>query len=166
MRTPSRSTRTIPAVTGLAVLLLAACSGTRAEAVALEVEVRARALMPGEPLRVVVVSAEPLATVEGSFLGHTVAMVATDGDDGKRFWSGWAIVALDEKPQAAMVEVHGTTTDGRVGGDDRRISAVGDGAPHHDGAGTGNSTSDGANSFASASTQDSPMVLSQRLWPE
>lgn len=100
---------------GLAVVMAIACSGTRAETVALEVGLRARALVPGEPVRIVVTSPVALASLEGAFLGETVAMVRTGAaGEGDELWSGWAMVALDEEAGPASVEVTGAATDGRT----------------------------------------------------
>jgi murein DD-endopeptidase MepM/ murein hydrolase activator NlpD len=99
---------------GLAIAMAIACSGTRAETVSLDVELRARALVPGEPVRIVVTSPVALASLEGAFLGETVAMVRTGAaGEGGELWSGWAMVALDEEAGPASVEVTGAVTDGR-----------------------------------------------------
>jgi len=104
-----------PAVVGVAILVSVACSGTRAETVDLDVELRARALVPGEPVRIVVTSPEALASVEGTFLGEKIVMVRTGaaGPDGEH-WSGWAMVALDQGAGPTAVEVTGAIADGRV----------------------------------------------------
>jgi murein DD-endopeptidase MepM/ murein hydrolase activator NlpD len=100
---------------GLAIVMAIACSGTRAETVSLEVELRTRALAPGEPVRIVVTSPVALASLEGAFLGEQVAMVRTGGGGGNgEVWSGWAMVALDEGAGPAAVEVTGAAADGRV----------------------------------------------------
>jgi murein DD-endopeptidase MepM/ murein hydrolase activator NlpD len=103
-----------PALVGGAILLALACGPTRAETIDLEVEVRARQLSPGEPVRIVVTSPEALTSLEGRFLGETVAMVrtGTDGQKGER-WSGWAMVALDQAAGAAAAEMTGISADGR-----------------------------------------------------
>ena len=104
-----------PAVVGVAILVSVACSGARAETVDLGVELRARALVPGEPVRIVVTSPEALASVEGTFLGEKIVMVRTGaaGPDGEH-WSGWAMVALDQGAGPTAVEVTGAIADGRV----------------------------------------------------
>jgi len=106
------------AVVALAILLAASCSRTGAETVTLEVVVLARSVAPGEPVRVVVTSPEPLLTLAGTFLGRNVSMLRTEprvegANDTREHWSGWAMVSLEQAPGPAVVEVEGKTPDGR-----------------------------------------------------
>jgi hypothetical protein len=105
------------------VLLLAlagagcSSSGARVEAspgvVPLDVEVRARAVAPGEPLRIVVYSPEPLVSLEGRFLDRPVGFVRSGGGHGaKEGWSGWTLVDLDRSPGPAVLEVRGRARSG------------------------------------------------------
>jgi murein DD-endopeptidase MepM/ murein hydrolase activator NlpD len=92
---------------GLAPALLAA------DDLPVAISVHARAVAPGEPLRVTVTSPEPLESVEARFLGRTVFMVRVgDSDEGER-WSGWAMVGLDEKPGITVLELTGASVSGR-----------------------------------------------------
>lgn len=97
------------------MLLAAACSGTRAETVALAVGIHSRAVAPGEPVRLVVSSPEPLASLGATFLGEQIAMirVAPAECGAPERWSGWAMVALDGEPGPAVIVVAGATHDGR-----------------------------------------------------
>jgi murein DD-endopeptidase MepM/ murein hydrolase activator NlpD len=105
------------AVAAVAVVLAVGCSGTRAETVLLHVDLRARAVAPGEPVRIVVASPEPLSSLAGSFLGEEIAMIRT-GQEGEgpaeERWSGWAMVDLDHPAGPALIEVSGSTPDGRA----------------------------------------------------
>ncbi len=93
----------------LAVVWLSLCCTSAAGVVPLEVEVRARALAPGEPVRVAVRSPEPLTSLDCSFLGLDIHM--SPHEDRSR-WSGWAIIALDQEPVTAAVEASGRTVSG------------------------------------------------------
>jgi murein DD-endopeptidase MepM/ murein hydrolase activator NlpD len=97
------------------VLLAAGFAGTRAETVDLAVEIHTRAVAPGEPVRLVVSSPEPLASLGATFLGEPIAMIRTVSADGAapERWSGWAMVALDGEPGSAVFVVSGATPDGR-----------------------------------------------------
>jgi murein DD-endopeptidase MepM/ murein hydrolase activator NlpD len=78
------------------------------------IDLRARQLLPGEPVRIEVTSAEPIESLEAEFLDRPVFLVREDGDrPGWERWSGWAIITLDEKPGPAVVEAHGRTRTGR-----------------------------------------------------
>ncbi len=93
----------------VAALGLAVASGAaRGEApVALTIELRARAVAPGEPVRVVVRAPEPLASLTGTFLGKPVFFARAGERDGQEEWSGWTAVPLDRKPGAAAVDLKG-----------------------------------------------------------
>lgn len=99
----------------LPLCLLALAAGPLASTLPVSIEVRARAVSPGEPVRIQVVSDEPLETVEGDFLGRTVHMVRVGhGADGRELWSGWSMVDLDQEPGPVAVEVRGTSAGGRA----------------------------------------------------
>ena len=80
----------------------------------LEVSVRAREIAPGEPLRVLVRSTVPLASLEGQFLEQQVYMVRESAADGGDVWSGWTMVALDQEAVEAAIDLKGTRTDGKT----------------------------------------------------
>jgi murein DD-endopeptidase MepM/ murein hydrolase activator NlpD len=79
-----------------------------------EVTVQARAVAPGEPIRVVVRAGEPFASLGGRFLGEKVFLSRAGAGpaDGAETWSGWAVVPLDRKPGAATIDLIGTTASG------------------------------------------------------
>jgi len=79
----------------------------------LRIEVRARAIAPGEPVRLIVDTPIPLASLEGEFLDHAVSMERTEVLDGGERWSGWAMVDLDESPGTATVAIRGVDVEGR-----------------------------------------------------
>lgn len=93
------------------------CSSSRAETVPLKVELRARAVAPGEPVRVVVHAPAKLASLHATFLGESVFMMRagdpTDEAVAAEVWSGWGMVGLDQTPGPVAVEVRGSTEDGR-----------------------------------------------------
>lgn len=76
--------------------------------------VRARAVAPGEPVRIVVRATEPLSELSGRFLGATVFLTreAPAGADGAETWSGWAAVPLGQKAGAATIDLTGRTASG------------------------------------------------------
>ena len=90
-------------------LALAGCAPVGADDPAPLIEFRARELAPGEPLRVLVTSELPLVELRARFLGEELFL--TRGEDG-RAWSGWAMIALDQRPGPAEVEVAGVREDG------------------------------------------------------
>lgn len=114
-----RSTGTWRAIALLACLLAAGagCSPSLAESVPLSVELRARAVAPGEPVRVAVRSPVELASLQATFLGEPVFMMRTGspGDEVSpaEVWTGWGMVGLDQEAGPTAVEVRGATVDGR-----------------------------------------------------
>ena len=76
--------------------------------------VLARAIAPGEPIRIVVRAGEPLASLGGRFLGQAIflARAGAGPADGGETWSGWAVVPLDRKAGAATIDLTGTTAAG------------------------------------------------------
>jgi len=89
----------------LLVALAVSCAGAAPPA-PLEIALHARAVAPGEPVRIDVRSAQALASLHCEFLGRTVYM--TPRDEGTA-WSGWAMIDLDQAPVDAAVEVSGLT---------------------------------------------------------
>ncbi len=120
---PPRSRRRpalLAALALLALLALPAAGDTCAGVTPLSVEVRARALAPTEPLRIVARSPEPLAELRGSFLGRPVFMQPDDA----RTWSGWAMIEWDRRPGPAVVELSGTTSGGGEARGTHAVSVV------------------------------------------
>jgi murein DD-endopeptidase MepM/ murein hydrolase activator NlpD len=91
----------------LAAPLLAAPSST-----ALEVIAHARAMVPGEPVRIVVRSPERLSGARATFLGADVPLVRVAAST--EAWCGFATIDLDRGPGTAAIEVTGTTANGEV----------------------------------------------------
>ncbi|NIP80442.1 MAG: peptidoglycan DD-metalloendopeptidase family protein, partial [Gemmatimonadetes bacterium] len=79
----------------------------------LSVEVHARALAPGEPLRLEVRAEEPLAELAGSLLGEPVFLTRSVGRGAGERWSGWSMIPLDQTAGMATVEIQGRTARGR-----------------------------------------------------
>lgn len=106
------------------------CSGASAGTVALEVNLRSRSPAPGEPVRLVVDSPVPLASLSATFLDREIFMVhAEDGAAGPgetppERWSGWAMIGLDREPGMAAVEVEGLATDGRPAAGTRAVTIL------------------------------------------
>lgn len=94
--------RSVPA---LALVLLTALPAT-----ALSVEIRARAIAPGEPVRIVVETERELAELDASFLGRDVAF----HPDGAGHWAGWSLVALDAEAGLSVLELQGRLADGSL----------------------------------------------------
>ena len=90
---------------------------------AIRVEIRARETAPGEPVRVVVRTKEPLASLVGSFLDRPLFFVEdpSPGAAPGTSWSAWAVVELDRRPGKALVEASGAT---RAGGTVRGSAVV------------------------------------------
>jgi len=79
-----------------------------------DVDVKARGIRPGEPVRIEVTSPAPLRSLQGEFLGREVFMVRTRSQPGgEETWSGWSMIDLDGKPGPAAVDVSGVAADGR-----------------------------------------------------
>jgi murein DD-endopeptidase MepM/ murein hydrolase activator NlpD len=74
----------------------------------LSIDVRARAIAAGEPLRIVVTSRIPLAAIEAGLDGVPVVLLR----DGVERFSGWSLVPLDAVAGDAVLEVHARTGDG------------------------------------------------------
>jgi murein DD-endopeptidase MepM/ murein hydrolase activator NlpD len=80
---------------------------------AITIEVKARAIAPGEPVRVEVLSPAPLQRLEGRFLDETVFMSRIGSCVDDELWSGWAMVPLDQEPGQATIDMSGEAADGR-----------------------------------------------------
>ncbi len=89
--------------------LFSACSGVAASA-PLAISVRARAVAPGEPLRIVACAAQPLARLSGRFGEEPLAFAPSSADGG--CWSAWAIVPLDAEQGLRALELQGITASG------------------------------------------------------
>jgi len=91
-------------------------SASRPRPTALTIETRARAVAPGEPLRIVVRSSEPLAELAGTFGGDPIFFTpSAEGGPAEslaRDWSAWAAVDLGAKPGKARIEVRGRAAGG------------------------------------------------------
>ena len=99
------------ALAWIALLGPACAEEDRRDPVRLEVRVDARAIAPGEPLRIGVVSNHALESLGATLLGDAVFMTATD-ESGLR-WSGWSMIGLDQEPRTTSIAFRGTTRDGR-----------------------------------------------------
>jgi murein DD-endopeptidase MepM/ murein hydrolase activator NlpD len=103
-----------PVLFWLLAIQLAAVAVRGQDAAEMLVEIRARAVAPGEPLRVVVASPFPLATLEGRFLDRDVFLVREGSTaEGIEVWSGWAMIDLDREDGVAVFEFSGTRADGQ-----------------------------------------------------
>ena len=87
------------------------------------IEVRARAIAPGEAIRIIVRCARPLAEIHATFLGEEVFLSSEDVSAGtgstrarsivpESVWSGWAAIPLDRKPGKERISVQGRTESG------------------------------------------------------
>jgi len=90
-------------------LFFALSAAGSAAAVALEIDVQARVVSAGEPLRVDVHSPVALSKLSGHFLGQPFALLPLG--DG-RHWRGWSLVPLDNEAADATIELRGRTLDG------------------------------------------------------
>jgi murein DD-endopeptidase MepM/ murein hydrolase activator NlpD len=88
----------------------------------LSIEVRARRIAAGEPLRIVVESPEPLASLAGEFLDEPVHMTRVGSDDRGERWSGWSMVPLDEQAGLFAIEMVGVGANGRPAGGSRAVT--------------------------------------------
>jgi len=79
--------------------------------VRLEIRIGARAIAPGEPLRINVSSNCALESLGATLFGDSIYMTAAD-EDGLR-WSGWSMIGLEREPVTASIEFRGTSRDGR-----------------------------------------------------
>jgi murein DD-endopeptidase MepM/ murein hydrolase activator NlpD len=118
-----RSAARIAALVAVALVLVVTAAlrfGSVAEStLPLEVALRARAVAPGEPVRIDVRSDEPLATLSCRFLGREVHMSPHEGEVR---WSGWTLISLDEEGNGGVVEVDGATRAGRPAAGTRAVA--------------------------------------------
>lgn len=102
-----------------------ACGGPPDALVPLEIELAARAVAPGEPLRVQVRSAVPLASAAGRFLGRTVQLTpAPSAGAATTSFSGWAAIDLARAPGIEVLEVQGRTARGQAAAGTRAVRIV------------------------------------------
>lgn len=111
---------------GAVVALLVAPAVAAEATLPLVVELRARQVAPGEPLRIVVRSPGPLARADGRFLGVPVYLAP---DATRTEWSGWSMVALDHSPGTAVLEVGGADPQGRIAAGTRAVTIAEKGFP-------------------------------------
>ncbi|MCP3979454.1 MAG: M23 family metallopeptidase [bacterium] len=81
------------------------------EAPELRVEIRAREIAPGEPLRIDVASDLPLRELSAKLLERPVHFVRVAGADSE-LWSGWSMVELAEPPGTTRLRVRGVSEAG------------------------------------------------------
>jgi murein DD-endopeptidase MepM/ murein hydrolase activator NlpD len=79
----------------------------------LELRLHARAVKPGEPVLVDLLSALPLARAEAVFLGRPVSLLPRSADAGGERWCGWSLVDFDDEPGRTELRVEATTHDGK-----------------------------------------------------
>ena len=73
----------------------------------------ARALEPGEIVRVEVGAATSVAAMKGRFLGAELAFVPEPNPaEGRKSWSAWAVIPLDAKPGTGTYRLSATQADG------------------------------------------------------
>ncbi len=96
----------------LSVLAPAVLAGQPAS-VPVEIAVHARAVAPGEPLRVEVRSPVPLEELHGTFRKRRIAFVRAEGAAPAETWWGWTLVGLDDPAGAALLDVGGRAVGGR-----------------------------------------------------
>ena len=89
-------------------------AGAARGAESLRVELRARAIAPGEPVRIVVVAPRPLAALEGTFLGRPLFFVREKVETKEETWSAFALVGLDDKARRARAAVRARDARGRA----------------------------------------------------
>jgi murein DD-endopeptidase MepM/ murein hydrolase activator NlpD len=76
------------------------------------VTVLARALQPGEPVRLLVKTERSVETVQGRWLEQSLAFFPLDA--GQRQWSAWAVIPLSARAGLTTAEVDVTFIDGAV----------------------------------------------------
>ncbi|HKQ63292.1 MAG TPA: M23 family metallopeptidase [Candidatus Polarisedimenticolaceae bacterium] len=105
----------------LPLATLGACA-LAADSVVLSLDVHARQLAPGEPLRMEVIAPEPLAALEGEFLGRPVFLSRAAGEPER--WVGWTSIGLDDAARTVRLTVHGSTASGREARGERTLSVT------------------------------------------
>lgn len=91
---------------------------------ALTLEVRARELAPGEPIRIVVGSPEPLARIAGELFGEPLAFVPLLGPGAPFRAAAWSLVRLDASPGRERLFVRATPTAGAEQSLERELTIV------------------------------------------
>ncbi len=86
----------------------------------LTIEIHAREIAPGEPVRIVVGGPDDLVEVSGTFLGRDLAFVREDDRNGDR-WDAWGVVDLDRAPGTVAIEARGALRDGRLAAGTRAV---------------------------------------------
>jgi len=117
VRSLRRRIRLAAVTTALALMggVLSVVGGETSSASGLEVSLLAREIAPGEPFRVVVRSAVPLADVGARFRGRDLTLIPVGGErTPSRRWEGWAMVGLLEQPGSSRLEIEGRTPSGQV----------------------------------------------------
>lgn len=124
----------VAAILALGVAAFAAAPAGGAGAEPLRVELRARAIAPGEPVRIVVVAPRPLASLVGTFLGRPLFFVRESSEARdetqdaaaahrprreslearEETWSAFALVGLDDKARRARAVVRARDARGRA----------------------------------------------------
>jgi hypothetical protein len=97
------------------LLTAAACAGLPAVTapIPVVVEVRARTIRPGEPVRLDIRVGHPVATLSAEILGRAVHLVRVGTEPtGGETWSGWSAIPLDRGPGPVSVEVAGVAVAG------------------------------------------------------
>lgn len=92
----------------LALVALAGSSPELASPAALSVQVLARRMAPGEPVRILVTSAVPLAALEGTFLGQSLFFTREPAAS----FCAWSLVGLDHAPGEGTLDLRGRTLEG------------------------------------------------------
>jgi hypothetical protein len=97
-----------------AALALASEEPRTAEApLAVDIAVHARAIAPGEPIRVEVTAPGPLETLGGELRTASLFFVKVGATpSGGERWSGWSMIPLDGEPGPALLEIHGRSAAG------------------------------------------------------
>lgn len=97
-----------PALRAVLVAALAALVAAPAAAGAVEIDLRARAVEPGEPVRIVARAGAAIADLDGTFLGRMLSFHPEE----PRTWTAWALVPLDQDATTTAIEVSGRAVDG------------------------------------------------------
>lgn len=80
--------------------------------IGLTLEIHARQIAPGEPVRIVVRSETPLTELTGRFYDDDVSFFPFSSTPNSLLWIGWGLVPLDAAPGMTTAEVHGVSRDG------------------------------------------------------
>jgi hypothetical protein len=96
------------------IALSCAASASAAPAVTpkLKLDIHVRALVPGEPMRIVASSSEPLTSVTGKLHGTALTFVPVGDGAPATSWSAWSVLDLDWPAGALPLVVRGKTASG------------------------------------------------------